>query len=128
MQHFTNKDKHCNDLAISTKRTQSVINRDFSKFIFQDTNLPFILFLQNVIHQRRFAGTQKARNDRNGCQIGLISCGSGHDECLLCFCVCFGCFVTVAVDCRLLQERLLQERLLQREILAELLLLLLVLL
>ena len=62
-------------------RTETIVYGHLSKLILEDTDLPLVLLLENVIHKRRLPSAKEASND---CDGGEIVGGFGHDVACLC--------------------------------------------
>ena len=54
--------------------TKTVINRDLSEFILKDGNLPFVLLLENVVHEGSLSSSEEPSNHCDGCQSVLVGC------------------------------------------------------
>lgn len=63
--------------AVQLKLTETIVDGNFAKLIFQHTNFPFVLFLQNVVYEGRLSGSQESSNDGDGSEVALFGCHDG---------------------------------------------------
>ena len=62
-------------------RTETIINGNLSKLILKNGNLPFILFLEDVIDQSGLSSSEKSSNHCDGSK-GAIVVGHGVEKVL----------------------------------------------
>jgi len=67
------------------KRTKSIVNRDFPKFVLEDADLPLTLLLENIVHEGGLACSEKAGNHCDRGQIPLVRCCFRHGRSWRCF-------------------------------------------
>ena len=67
------------DDAIANLLTKSIVNRNFTKLILQNANLPLILLLQDVIDKSCLTRPEEAGDDGDGGEFVLFAVGHGGD-------------------------------------------------
>lgn len=65
--------------AIANLLTKSIVNRNFTKLILQNANLPLILLLQDVVDKSCLARPEEAGDDGDGGEFVLFAVGHGGD-------------------------------------------------